>query len=114
MSEKSRLDYFNLDSRARAAQEQATAVISPAHISIIRQIVMYMGVFVGILFSAAVSQLQSEEAITMAVNAGRIIVFCNCCIHDSPTSIPKAESRVAIYCSVWDIRSEQSLLECRH
>ncbi len=74
MSEKGKLDYFNLDSRARAAQEQVAAVISPAHISIIRQIVMYIGVFVGILFSTAVSQLQSEEAISMAMNAGRIIV----------------------------------------
>ena len=70
--EKSMWDYFNLNSRARTGEEMAA--ISPAYISIIHQVVMYIGVIIGILFSTAVGQFQSGEEITLAVNTSKIIV----------------------------------------
>lgn len=70
--EKSILGYFNLNSRARTGEEMAA--ISPAHISMIHQAVMYIGVLIGILFSTAVGQFQSGEQITLAMNTSKIIV----------------------------------------
>lgn len=71
---KSMLDYFDLDSRARTAQERAAAAVSPAQLSIIRQVVMYIGVLIGILFSTAVSQFQSLEDITALMTTSKVLV----------------------------------------
>lgn len=71
--EKSMLDYFNLESRARAGLERAPK-LTEAHLSIIRQLIMYVGVFIGILFSTAVSQFETGETITLTMNVTRILV----------------------------------------
>ena len=71
---KSMLDYFDLDSRARTAQEKAAAAVSPAQLSVIRQVVMYIGVLIGILFSTAVSQFQSLEDITALMTTSKVFV----------------------------------------
>ena len=70
---KSMLDYFNLESRARAGLEKAPK-LTEAHLSIIRQLIMYVGVLIGILFSTAVSQFNGEEAVTLTMNVTRFLV----------------------------------------
>jgi len=93
--------YFDLNDRAQKAQkDNGTALIlqglpevlssetgchlewnSPAvqrkenhsRMSLTRQILMYVGVFIGVLFSTAVSHFRSGEEITLAMTLGEIV-----------------------------------------
>ncbi|MBU7028793.1 MAG: hypothetical protein HXS48_17800 [Theionarchaea archaeon] len=92
--------YFDLNYRARKAWKNGTAVVlqgtpkvfksetgchlewnspvlqsteNPGHMSLTRQILMYVGVFVGVLFSTAVSHFRSGEEITLAMTLGEVV-----------------------------------------
>ncbi len=80
------IDYFDLNRRARRAVSQADArenqMLQSAggggttapQISIWEQILMYLGIVVGVLFSSAVSQFKAGESISLKFPAGMIVV----------------------------------------
>jgi len=93
--------YFDLNDRARKAQkEKGTSLVlkgvpevfksetgchlewdspavesteNPSRMSLTRQILMYVGVFVGVLFSTAVSHFRSGEEITLVMTLGEVV-----------------------------------------
>ncbi|KYK31124.1 MAG: hypothetical protein AYK19_17260 [Theionarchaea archaeon DG-70-1] len=93
--------YFDLNNRAQKAQkEKGTSLVlqgipevfssetgchlewnspaverkeNPRRMSLTRQILMYVGVFVGVLFSTAVSHFKSGEEITLAMTLGEVV-----------------------------------------
>ncbi|MBU7018344.1 MAG: hypothetical protein HXS44_12610 [Theionarchaea archaeon] len=76
------LDYFNLNTRARkawgeaakrAGARDASGLVREGQLSPGQQLTMYVGLFVGVLFSAAVSQFRSGEDITLALTTGKVI-----------------------------------------
>ncbi len=76
------LDYFNLNTRARKAwgeaagkegARDASGLVREGQLSLVRQLTMYVGLFVGVLFSTAVGQFRSGEDITLAITTGKIV-----------------------------------------
>jgi hypothetical protein len=80
------IEYFDLNRRARSAAPQTGA---PEHqllqsagggraaaprISIWEQLLMYLGIGAGVLFSSAVSQFKAGESISLKFTVGTIVV----------------------------------------
>lgn len=45
----------------------------PAKLSLIRQIFMYIGIFIGVFFSTAISQFESVQQIDLTLNIGAVL-----------------------------------------
>lgn len=76
------LNYFNLNTQARKAWDETTekvgakdasGLVREGKLSLAQQLIMYVGLFVGVLFSAAVNQFRSGEDITLAITTGKIV-----------------------------------------
>lgn len=76
------LDYFNLNTQARKAwgeaaekvgAKDASGLVREGKLSLTQQLIMYVGLFVGVLFSTAVNQFRSGEDITLAITTGKIV-----------------------------------------
>ncbi|KYK34198.1 MAG: hypothetical protein AYK19_02850 [Theionarchaea archaeon DG-70-1] len=47
---------------------------APAHLSGIRQAIMYLGIFIGILLSTTLSEFKSEEIINISLTIGKVAI----------------------------------------
>jgi hypothetical protein len=80
------IKYFDLNRRARRAALQAGAMenqmlqsaggdgAAAPRISIVEQLLMYLGIVAGVLFSSAVSQFKTGESISLKFTVGMIVV----------------------------------------
>jgi len=95
------IEYFNLNRRARRAAPQAGAVenqllqsaggggAAAPRISIWEQLLMYLGIVAGVLFSSAVSQFKTGESISLKFTVGTIVVSLVVAFVILPTAFEK-------------------------
>lgn len=55
-------------------KEAATPSVPPARLSLIRQILMYLGILIGVLFSTAVSQFERGGDFSIIINGGTVLI----------------------------------------
>ena len=72
-------DYFNLNNRMGFNGNKAAALTrvqdsrDPLPMSLTRQLFMYFGVFIGVLFSTAVSHFRTGEPVELALTLGEAV-----------------------------------------
>lgn len=72
-------DYFDLNNRALRGREtdfrgKKKPISHPVKFSLIRQILIYAGIFIGVLFSTIVIQLGSREDVNITITGSKLVL----------------------------------------